>query len=291
MPVCVSSGFSVLWSRPLSLCRRSILPPLQSDFLESLRAAGAHAKPYEILGPLGKGKFAMVYKAALGPDLFALKKVAIFEMMNQSSREKCLKEIQLLQSLSHQNIIRYEDSYLDLATNELVIVLQWARGGDLKKLIRKVKTGQAKITEFSEGMIWKYAMELANGLEYMHEKRVMHRDLSVRSRDTNKHSNTRRSRTCQRLLLTSFLCSPPRSPSPPLSKPANIMLTHDNHVLIGDLGLSRYFNPQTLEAFSKVGTPLYLSPEVLMGTGYGFGADTWSLGQDRSTTHEHARSS
>lgn len=101
----------------------------------------------------------------------------IFEMMNQASRDKCLKEIQLLQSLGHQNIIRYEDSYIDNATNELVIVLQWARGGDLKKLIRKVKGGQAKIAEFSEGMIWKYAMELANGLEYMHEKRVMHRDL------------------------------------------------------------------------------------------------------------------
>ena len=57
------------------------------------------------------------------------------------------------------------------------------------------------------------------------------------------------------------------------------MLSHDNQVLLGDLGLSRYFNPQTLEAFSKVGTPLYISPEVLMGTGYGFAADVWSLGQ------------
>lgn len=134
--------------------------------------------------------------------------------MNQASRDKCLKEIQLLQSLRHTNIIRYEDSYIDLQTNELVIVLQWARGGDLKKLLKKVKSGQAKITEFSEGMIWKYASELAGGLEYMHEKRVMHRDL----------------------------------------KPANIMLSEKNQVLLGDLGLSRYFNPQTLEAFSKVGT-------------------------------------
>jgi serine/threonine protein kinase len=92
-------------------------------------------------------------------------------MMNQASRDKCLKEIQLLQSLKHPNIIRYEDSYIDLATKELVIVLQWARGGDLKKLIKKVKGGQAKITEFSEGMIWKYAAELAGGIAYMHQKR------------------------------------------------------------------------------------------------------------------------
>jgi NIMA (never in mitosis gene a)-related kinase len=49
-------------------------------------------------------------------------------------------------------------------------------------------------------------------------------------------------------------------------------------VKLGDLGLSRYFTSQTLEAFSKVGTPLYMSPEVLLGQGYGFEADVWSLG-------------
>lgn len=207
---------------------RRVLPParltpsllsfqlLQNDFLAQLREAGAHAKPYQIQGALGKGKFATVYKASLGSDLFALKKVAIFELMSESSRDKCLKEIQLLASLHHPNIIRYEDSYLDLATNELVIVLQWARGGDLKKLIRKVKGGQARIREFSEGMVWKYASELASALAYMHRKRIMHRDL----------------------------------------KAANIMLSADNHLLLGDLGLSRFFNPQTMEAFSKVGTPV-----------------------------------
>ena len=113
-------------------------------------------------------------------------------MMNQSSRDKCLKEIQLLQSLNHQNIIRYEDSYIDLATSELVIVLQWARGGDLKKLIRKVRSGQAKISEFSEGMVWKYCAQLASGLEYMHEKRVMHRDLKVHA----AHTSTTRRHAC-----------------------------------------------------------------------------------------------
>lgn len=45
--------------------------------MEELKEAGKHAKPYEILGPLGKGKFAMVYKAQLGHDLYALKKVAV----------------------------------------------------------------------------------------------------------------------------------------------------------------------------------------------------------------------
>ncbi len=61
-------------------------------------------------------------------------------------------------------------------------------------------------------------------------------------------------------------------------KPANIMLTMENQIKLGDLGLGRYFTSQTLEAFSKVGTPLYMSAEVLQGSGYTFSADIWSLG-------------
>ena len=62
----------------------------------------------------------------------------------------------------------------------------------------------------------------------MHEKRIMHRDL----------------------------------------KPANIFISSDLSLKIGDLGLSRSFSSETLEAYSKVGTPLYMSPELIQDSGY-----------------------
>jgi NIMA (never in mitosis gene a)-related kinase len=46
-------------------------------------------------------------------------------------------------------------------------------------------------------------------------------------------------------------------------KPANIFITVDGCLKLGDLGLGRHFSSQTIEAYSRVGTPLYMSPEVL----------------------------
>jgi len=86
--------------------------------------------------------------------------------------------------------------------------------------------------------IWEYLTQITAAIAYMHSKRVMHRDL----------------------------------------KPANIFLTADGALKLGDLGLGRSFSSQTYEAFSKVGTPLYMSPEVLNGNGYDWKSDVWSIG-------------
>lgn len=61
-------------------------------------------------------------------------------------------------------------------------------------------------------------------------------------------------------------------------QPANIFLTTDGTIKVGDLGLSREMSDETMQAYSKVGTPLYMSPEVLKGDGYDFKSDIWSIG-------------
>ena len=64
-------------------------------------------------------------------------------------------------------------------------------------------------------------------------------------------------------------------------KPANIFLSSDGTVKVGDLGLGRFLSESTVEAFTKVGTPLYMSPELLNNSrnrGYGFSSDVYSLG-------------
>ena len=154
-------------------------------------------------------------------------------MMDPKQREKCLKEVRLLESLDHPNIIKYLDSFIE--SNQLFIAIEWAEKGDLKKVI---KTAQSEGQQIDEKIIWQYLYQISSALKHMQDKRIMHRDL----------------------------------------KPANIFLVSDGTLKLGDLGLGRFMSSQTIEAFSRVGTPLYMSPEVLKGNGYDWKSDVWSLG-------------
>ena len=102
----------------------------------------------------------------------ALKKIHAFEELDEKKRTKCLKEVRLLQSLQHRNIISYMDSFV--CDGSPVIVSEWAEAGDLKRQIRKLRQKGAR---FHEHVIWKYFLQIAEALKHMHLRRIMHRDL------------------------------------------------------------------------------------------------------------------
>jgi serine/threonine protein kinase len=63
-------------------------------------------------------------------------------------------------------------------------------------------------------------------------------------------------------------------------KPENILLDLNGHIKLSDFGLSKIgIDGKTdKKAFSLVGTPEYLAPEILIGSGHNQAVDFWSMG-------------
>lgn len=58
----------------------------------------------------------------------------------------------------------------------------------------------------------------------------------------------------------------------------NIFLTKTNTIKLGDFGIARVLTNTRENAKTMVGTPYYLSPEIIENKPYSFKSDMWSLG-------------
>ena len=61
-------------------------------------------------------------------------------------------------------------------------------------------------------------------------------------------------------------------------KPENILLGLDGYIKLADFGLAKINSSENGESNSFVGTPEYVSPEMIEGTGHDHTLDWWALG-------------
>ena len=59
-------------------------------------------------------------------------------------------------------------------------------------------------------------------------------------------------------------------------KPENILINEDGYIKLADFGLAKLIDEKLANSFC--GTPEYLSPEMIDGTGHDFTLDWWTLG-------------
>ena len=124
---------------------------------------------------LGKGVFGSVYLVTRKMDgnIYAMKSVNIGKL-NKKEKESALNEIRILASLSHPNIIGYKEAFFDEYSNTLNIVMEYAEEGDLEQ---KIKYNLRKRLNFDESTIWGWIIQLLKGIKYLHDNKIMHRDL------------------------------------------------------------------------------------------------------------------
>ena len=61
-------------------------------------------------------------------------------------------------------------------------------------------------------------------------------------------------------------------------KPQNVFMTKSSMVKLGDFGISKNLNTTWEKAVTFIGTPYYISPEIVQNQPYSFKSDIWSLG-------------
>jgi serine/threonine protein kinase len=193
---------------------------------------GERIDTYKITKMLHAGEMAHVYQAF---DLFynetVVLKIPLDDILNrpilyyQYQNEECISRY-----LNHDRIVRF----LRRDRSGVYLVLEFIEGSNLRSLLNKKKTLPVETA-------CRYILRIAEGVQYLHEKSIIHLDL----------------------------------------KPDNIMVTPEHDIKILDFGLANHLGHIDLLAYDlpgPKGTPFYIAPEQLCGRRDYKESDIYSLG-------------
>ncbi|XP_063044098.1 aurora kinase B isoform X1 [Engraulis encrasicolus] len=127
-------------------------------------------KDFDIGRPLGKGKFGNVYLAREKKlkVIVALKVLFKSQMEKEGVEHQLRREIEIQSHLRHPNILQFYNYFHD--STRVFLILEYAPRGEMyKELQRCGRFDDQRTATFME--------ELADALQYCHEKKVIHRDI------------------------------------------------------------------------------------------------------------------
>jgi MAP/microtubule affinity-regulating kinase len=130
-----------------------------------------HIGKYRLLKTIGKGNFA---KVKLARHVLTNREVAIKvidkKTMNQSSLNKLFREVRIMKLLHHPNVVQlFEVIETD---RTLHLVMEYANGGEVFDYL--VAHGRMKEREARTKF-----RQILSAVQYMHQKRIVHRDLKA----------------------------------------------------------------------------------------------------------------
>eukprot|EP01122_Echinamoeba_exundans_P007481 TRINITY_DN2320_c0_g2_i1.p1 TRINITY_DN2320_c0_g2~~TRINITY_DN2320_c0_g2_i1.p1 ORF type:complete len:1456 (-),score=210.98 TRINITY_DN2320_c0_g2_i1:2734-7101(-) len=225
---------------------------------------------FDILKPISRGAFGKVYlaqKKRTG-DLYAIKVLLKADLVRKNLVNAVRAERNALAKAHNPFVVKL--FYAFQSQENLYLVMEYLIGGDLASLLRNLQY-------FDEDMSRKYAAEIVLALSYLHSVGIVHRDLKPDNILINDDGH---------LKLTDFGLSrvglmEERSQGPKAADPLLDIATSQG----GEVRKSFKHNSSsgtltgtTASGEKIVGTPDYLSPEILLGIAHGPSVDFWALG-------------
>ncbi|XP_031553292.1 serine/threonine-protein kinase 3-like [Actinia tenebrosa] len=182
---------------------------------------------FDVLEKLGEGSYGSVFKAMHkeSGQVLAIKQVPV-----DTDLQEIIKEISMMQQCDSPYVVKYYGSYFK--NTDLWIVMEYCGAGSVSDLMKlRIKT----LTEEEIKCVLKFTLK---GLEYLHLRRKIHRDI----------------------------------------KAGNILLNTEGHAKLADFGVAGQLTDTMAKRNTVIGTPFWMAPEVIQEVGYDCLADIWSLG-------------
>jgi len=88
--------------------------------------------------------------------------------------KQLLRELQIISSNKHTNIIDFYGAYMSPSTSEIKILMKFCEGGSLEAVGKQIKERGAVVGEM---IVARIAEGVLQGLAYLHSKKTIHRDI------------------------------------------------------------------------------------------------------------------
>jgi serine/threonine protein kinase len=258
--------------------RNDLRKPLQTDIIpesserkENL-AHPLHLVTYSVDGDLrlqhwnicneiGSGSFSKVYLADDG--ITALKVTDISfnkdsdknEELNLRIQNSLTRELQILKSLNHPNIIKligtdYKNDFEnDLKVNKITMAIEYCEGGDLYSFVLDHRQ------QMSPELIRYIFANIVSAVSFIHDLNICHRDIKLEN------------------ILLKYL------PNELIHNNIELSQKKLPILVLSDFGLSKKIDPLNPLLSTRCGSEDYVSPELLLGMSYdGKQNDCWSTG-------------
>ncbi|GMG99128.1 hypothetical protein Nepgr_000968 [Nepenthes gracilis] len=234
---------------------------------------------FELLTIIGRGAYGEVQlcREKSSGNIYAMKKLKKSEMLSRGQVEHVRAERNLLAEVASHCIVKLYYSFQD--AEYLYLIMEYLPGGDMMTLLMREDTLTEHVARF-------YIAQSVLAIESIHKHNYIHRDIKPDNLllDKNGHMKLSDFGLCKPLY-----CATLSTINENESIDENNREPMDIDGCLADAGnscswrsareqLQHWQRNRRKLAFSTVGTPDYIAPEVLLKKGYGMECDWWSLG-------------